>query len=188
MPTYSVSKQHVASLPHSSTMTDEFEAIDVQDRPETLEQKALCQWITGSKTDVDQRIPQVRTPITEPLKGRYVGFRNSSERAAERHQQRCRKEGKPFVKEDIRLLEVHLEKEAFARMDIRKLNEPEQGWATRLPFETYSNSSEDWGVWYDFGESFDLLESGVRRAREGWRRRRVVGGGREGKEVREGRV
>ena len=73
------------------------------------------------------------------------------------------------------LLEVQLEKEAFARMDIRKLNEPGHGWATRLHFETYSNSSEDWGVWYDFGESFDLLASGVRRAREGWRRRRVIG-------------
>ena len=57
-----------------------------------------------------------------------------------------------------------------------------------MHFETYSNNSEDWGVWYDFGESFDLLASGVRRAREGWRRRRVVGGGREGKEEREGRA
>ena len=81
--------------------------------------------------------------------------------AAERHQQRRRKEGKPFAKEDIRLLEVQLDKEVFARMGTEKLNEPGCGWATRLHFETYPNSSEDWGVWYYFGESFDLLASGV---------------------------
>ena len=118
-------------------MTDEMEAIDVQDRSENPEQTALTLWIAGSSADVDQWISEGRIPITEwapPQKGSYVGFRDSSGRAAERHQQRCRKEGKPFAKEDIRLLEVHLEKEAFARMDIRKLNEPEQGWATRLPF------------------------------------------------------
>ena len=93
-----------------------------------------------------------------------MGFRDSSGRAAERHQQRCRKEGKPFAKEDIRLLEVRLDKEAFARMGTEKLKEPGRGWVTRLHYETYPDSSEDaedWGVWYYFGEPFDLLASGV---------------------------
>ena len=145
-------------------MADEMEDIDVQDRSENPEQKALSLWIAGSKADVDQWMSAGRIPITEWAprhKGSYVGFRDSSGRAAERHQQRCRKEGKPFAKEDIRLLEVRLDKEAFARMGTEKLNEPGRGWVTRLHFETYPNSSEDWGVWYYFGESFDLLASGV---------------------------
>ena len=101
------------------------------------------------------------TGWTSPQKGRYVGFRDSPERAAERHKERCRKEDKPFTKDDIRLLEIRLDKEAYVRMSTEKIDERGRGWVTRLHYETYPKSPEDWGVWYYFGKSFDLLASGV---------------------------
>ena len=148
-------------------MADDMEGIDVQDRSENPEQKALSLWIAGSKADVDQWMSAGRIPITEwapQHKGSYVGFRDSSGRAAERHQQRCLKEGKSFAKEDILVLEVHLDKEVYARMGTEKLKVPGRGWVTRLHYETYLDSSEgaeDWGVWYYFGGPFNLWVSGV---------------------------
>ena len=96
-----------------------------------------------------------------PWKGRYVGFRYSPIRAAERHRGRCCKEDKPFTKEDTRLLEIRLDIEAYVRMSTEKIDERGRGWVTRLHYETYPRSREDWGVWYYFGMPFDLLASGV---------------------------
>ena len=58
-------------------------------------------------------------------------------------------------------MEIRLDFEAYVRMSTDKINEPGRGWVTRLHYETYPRSGEDWGVWYYFGTPFDLLASGV---------------------------
>ena len=93
-------------------MADEMEGIDVQDRPENPRQTALTLWMAGSSADVGRWIQEGSIPLTEwaaPQKGSYVGFRDTPDRAAERHKQRCSKEGKPFDKEDTRFLEIRLD-------------------------------------------------------------------------------
>ena len=140
------------------------EGIDVQDRSKNPKQTALILWMAGSSADVDQWIGAGVIPLTAwapPWKGRYVGFRDSPIRAAERHRERCRKEDKPFTKEDTRLLEIRLDIEAYVRMSTEKIDERGRGWVTRLHYETYPESPEDSGVWYYFGKSFDLSASGV---------------------------
>ena len=118
-------------------MADGMEDIDVQDPPENPKQTALTLWMAGSSADVEQWIRDGAIPITgwaSPQKGRYVGFRDSPDRAAERHKERCSKERKPFSKEDMLFLDIHLEDEAYVKMSTNKSNEPRRGWAMGLHY------------------------------------------------------
>ena len=148
----------------SNLWADGLKGINVQDRPENRKQTALILWMAGSSADVELWIRNGVIPITSwtsPQKGRCVSFRDSPLRAAERHQLRCRTENKPFSKEEIRLLEIRLDSEAYVMMSTEKIIELGCGWVTRLRYETYPESPEDRGVWYYFGKSFDLSASGV---------------------------
>ena len=145
-------------------MADGMEDIEVHDPPETPKEAALTLWIAGSVADVGRWIQDGSIPLTvcaSPQKGSYVGFRDNPDRAAERHQQRCSTEGKSFSKEDTLFLEIHLNSEAYVKMSTDKIKESGRGWVTRLHCETFSRSGVDWGVWYYFGEPFNLRASGV---------------------------
>ena len=103
-------KQRLALFARLPTMADGMEDIDVQDPPVNPKQTPLTLWMAGSSEEVGRWIQEGAIPITEgasPQKGRYVGFRDSPDRAAERHKERCSKERKPFSKEDMRFLAIH---------------------------------------------------------------------------------
>ena len=158
-------KQPLALFARIATTSEDMEDVGVQDPAESPTQTALTLWMAGSSEDVGQWMLQGRIPLTEcaaPWKGRYVGLRDTADHAAERHKQRCSKEGKPFDKKDMWLLQISLDYEAFVGMSIDKFNEPGHGWVTRLHYETFRNSAYDWGVWYYRGKPFDLKASGVK--------------------------
>ena len=148
-------------------MTDGMEDIDEprvwhNGVPEQPTQTVLTLWIADSSAEVQQWLRSGEIPLTKgnPKKGRYIGFRDSPERAVQRHAQRMdRVQKRPFVKEDTWVLEIRLDSEAFARMTTEKVDDI--GWVTRLHYVTYPYRPEEWGVWYYRGQSFSLLTSGV---------------------------
>ena len=142
-------------------MAEEMEVVEVQDPPTKT---ALTLWMAGSTAEVGQWIQEGSLPLTEwaaPEKGSYVGFRDTADRAAERYKQRCITEGKKFDKNDMRLLEIWLDFEAYVKMSTDKIKEPGPGWVMRLHYESFRKSPFDWGVWYYVGKPFDLYASGV---------------------------
>ena len=158
-------KQRLTLFKCLPSMTDDMENAEVQDLAESTTRTALTLWMAGSSEDVGRWVQQGSIPLTEcaaPYKGSYVGFRDTADHAAERHRQLCSKEGKPFDKKDMWLLQICLDFETFVGMSIDKFNEPGHGWVTRLHYETFRNSGYDWGVWYYRGKPFDLTASGVR--------------------------
>ena len=81
--------------------------------------------MAGSSEDVGRWVQQGSIPLTEcaaPYKGSYVGLRDTADHAAERHKQRCSKEGKPFDKKEMRLFVIRLDSEAYVRMSTDKIN------------------------------------------------------------------
>ena len=154
-------KQRLALFARLPTMAEEMEDVEVQDPPTKT---ALTLWMAGSTADVGQWIQEGSLPLTEwaaPQKGSYVGFRDTADRAAERYKQRCITEGKKFDKNDMRLLEIWLDFEAYVKMSTDKIKEPGPGWVMRLHYETFPRSGFDWGVWYYVGKPFDLCANGV---------------------------
>ena len=154
-------KQRLALFARLPTMAEEMEDVEVQDPPTKT---ALTLWMAGSTAEVGQWIQEGSLPLTEwaaPEKGSYVGFRDTADRAAERHKQRCIKEGKTFDKNDMRLLEIWLDVEAYVKMSTDKIKEPGPGWVMRLHYESFPRSGFDWGVWYYVGKPFDLYANGV---------------------------
>ena len=110
--------QRLALITRLSTMAEAMEGVEVQDPAESPTQTALTLWMAGSSEDVGRWVQQGSIPLTEcaaPCKGSYVGLRDTADHAAERHKQRCSKEGKPFDKKDTRLLEIRLDSEAYVR-------------------------------------------------------------------------
>ena len=154
-------KQREALFARLLTMAEEMEVVEVQDPPTKT---ALTLWMAGSTAEVGQWIQEGSLPLTEwaaPEKGSYAGFRDTANRAAERHKQRCIKEGKKFDKIDMRLLEIWLDVVAYVKMSTDKIKELGPGWVMRLHYESFPRSWFDWGVWYYVGKLLDLCVSGV---------------------------
>ena len=90
------SKQRQALFVRLPIMDEVMGDAEVQDPPTKT---ALTLWMAGSTAEVGQWIQEGSLPLTEwaaPEKGSYVGFRDTADQAAERHKQRCIKEGKKF--------------------------------------------------------------------------------------------
>ena len=129
---------------------------------EEPKQTAFSLWIAGSRADITQWLQSQEIPLTEgnPMKGQYIGFRDTYDRAVERHAQRMTRVHKmDFVKEDTWVLEIRLDSEAWAAMTTEKVSDI--GWKTRLHYVSYSYSSYEWGVWYYHGKPFLLSARGV---------------------------
>ena len=119
-------------------------------------------WIAGSSADVTQWLHMQEIPLTEgnPTKGQYIGFRDTYAGAVERHALRTTRVHKmDFVKEDTWVVEIRVDKEAWAAMTTEKVFDI--GWKMRLHYVSYPYSSYEWGVWYYHGKSFLLSARGV---------------------------
>ena len=126
-------------------------------RPDTV----WALWIAGSSNDVEQWKLQRTIPLTNNTpawKGRYVGFRETAAQAIHRYKLRC----KDYDEKDIRLMKIELDLKAFAEMCQEQVCEPGRGMVRRLLYQTFPGDNRDWGVWYYFGQSFDLNARGVK--------------------------
>ena len=90
-------------------------------------------------------------------KGQYVGFRDDAMRAIERMKSVHRLDS--IDNHNILVMEIRLSAEAFTAMATEKIYD--QCWVPRLHYVSYTNSMDEWGVWYYHGQPFPLNARGV---------------------------
>ena len=129
---------------------------------EEPKQTAFPLWIVGSRAEIIQWLQSQEIPLTvgKSWKGKYIGFRDTYDRAIERHAQRMeRVDNVEIDKNDTAVMEIRLDFEAWVAMTTEKVFDI--GYTMRLHYVSYSDSSVEWGVWYYHGKKFPLSARGV---------------------------